>query len=129
MDINWLRVCRDVLIIWLISFYNGYLITMGSGVVDMSSDGGQLVFSAVALSNLSVFLFYSVFVSVFDNASFKHLFVVTVLVTLTSGVFNTSYGYSITEVFIAGGFCVVLGGVGKMVGVLINKIVGKFHRT
>ena len=95
----------------------------------MSSDGGQLVFSAVALSNLSVFLFYSVFVSVFDNASFKHLFVVTVLVTLTSGVFNTSYGYSITEVFIAGGFCVVLGGVGKMVGVLINKIVGKFHRT
>ena len=123
--LNWKRIILHVLIIWILTFYAGFLIGFAVTVTggNAQSEGYML---AIGLSNLSVIFFAALIISIFERPTWKHLSVMTLILTIKSLVNTFDGQFTFEKILIGGGISLVLVFVAKLLSIFVNRVVAKF---
>ena len=120
-EINWKWVFAHTAMIWIGSYILGFVLgfSVGSVATDLT-DSEELILMLAGFANLITAFLVVFIISLVQKITWKHLFLVIILLTITSFV-NVFYGYSLFQIFVG---CILVGicmVIAKSIAMLILK--------
>ena len=121
-EINWKWVFAHTAMIWIGSYILGFVLgfSVGSVATDLT-DSEELILMLAAFANLITAFLVVFIISLVQKITWKHLFLVLILLIITSFYNVVTYGFTLSDIFV-GSFFIGIGMViAKSIAMLILK--------
>ena len=121
-EINWKWVFAHTVMIWIGSYILGFVLgfSVGSVATDLT-DSEELILMLAGFANLITAFLVVFIISLVQKITWKHLFLVLILLLITSFYNVITYGFSVSDIFVGSFFIGICMVIAKSIAMLILK--------
>ena len=121
-EINWKWVFAHTAMIWIGSYILGFVLgfSVGSVATDLT-DSEELILMLAAFANLITAFLVVFIISLVQKITWKHLFLVLILLFITSFYNVITLGISVSDIFVGCFFIGICMVIAKSIAMLILK--------